>query len=62
MYKRHSVIQRRSDLIIPRIRAALVQTKSFAYVGTSEWTAPAPGITIPVTYPTAEMTSDCPVC
>jgi len=30
---RHSVIQRRSDLIIPRMRAAMVQSKSFACVG-----------------------------
>src|SRR6218665_242046 len=50
----HSVIQRRSDLIIPRMRAAIVQSKSFAYVGPSDWTLPAPGITIPVTYPAAE--------
>src|SRR6218665_3415510 len=45
---RHSAIQRRSDLIIPRMRAAIVQSKSFAYVGPSDWTPPAPGITIPV--------------
>ena len=53
---RHSVIQRRSDLIIPRMRAAIVQSKSFAYVGPSDWTIPASGIPIPVTYPAAEMT------
>ena len=53
---RHSVIQRRSDLIIKRMRAAIVQSKSFAYVGPSDWTPLAPGITIPVTYPAAEMT------
>ena len=36
--------------------AAIVQSKSFAYVGPSVWTIPALGITIPVTYPAAEMT------
>src|SRR6218665_1584190 len=39
---RHSVTQRRSDLIIPRMRAAIVQPKSFAYVGPSDWTISAP--------------------
>src|SRR6218665_161686 len=38
---RHSVIERRSErsvLIIPRMRAAIVQSKSFAYyVGPSDW-------------------------
>ena len=53
---RHSVIQRRSDLIILRMRDAIVQSKSFAHVGPSDWTLPAPGITIPVTNPAAEMT------
>src|SRR6218665_1535146 len=48
---RNSVIQRRSDLIIPHMRTAIVQPKSFAYVGPSDWTPCAPGITIPVTYP-----------
>jgi len=41
------------------MRAAIVQSKSFAYVGPSDWTLSAPGITItvwPVTYPAAEMT------
>ena len=38
------------------MQAALVQSKTFAYVGPSDWTVPAPGITIPVTYPAAEMT------
>jgi len=32
----HSVIQRRSDLIIPCMRDAIVQSKSFAYVGPSD--------------------------
>ena len=40
------------------MRAAIVQSKSFAYVGPSDWTRPAPGITIPVTNPAAEMTLD----
>src|SRR6218665_1102118 len=53
---RHSVFQRRCDLIISRMRAAIVQSKSFAYVGPSDCTIPASGITIPVTYPAAEMT------
>jgi len=53
---RHSVIQRRSELIIPHMRAAVVKSKSFTYVGPSDWTPLAPGITIPVTYPAAEMT------
>jgi len=53
---RHSVIQRRSGLIILRMRDAIVQSKSFAHVGPSDWTLPAPGITIPVTNPAAEMT------
>jgi len=30
IYARHSVIQRRSALIIPRMRAAIVPSKSFA--------------------------------
>src|SRR6218665_1371646 len=48
----HSVIQRHSrPNNIPRMRAAIVQSKSFAYVDPSDWTLPAPGITIPVTYP-----------
>src|SRR6218665_1183939 len=55
---RHSVIQRRSDLIIPRMRAAIVQSKSFAYVGPTDWTLPAPGIAIPVTSLAVEMTLD----
>ena len=45
------MIQRRSELIIPGMCATIVQSKSFAYVGPSDWTIPAPGITIPVTYP-----------
>src|SRR6218665_1942512 len=55
---RHSVIQRRSDIIILRLlaAAATVQSKSFAYVGPSDSTLPASGITILVTYPDAEMT------
>ena len=52
----HSAIQRRSELIISRMRSAIVRSKSFAYVGPSDWTLPAPEITIPVTYPEAEMT------
>jgi len=44
---RHSVIQRRFDLIISRMRA-IVQSKSFAYVGSTDWTLPAPGTIIPV--------------
>ena len=57
--KRHSVIQRRSQpKFIPRMRAAIVQsnTCSFAYVVSPDWPLPAPGITIPVTNPAAEMT------
>ena len=53
---RHSVTQRLSDLIISRMRAAIVQPKSFAYVGPPDWTIPTPGITLAVTYPAAEMT------
>ena len=34
----------------PRMRAAIIQSKSFAYVGPSDWTLPAPGIAIPVTH------------
>ena len=52
-------MQRRSDLISPRMRAAIVQSKSIAYrayVGPSDWTVPAPGITFLVTYPAADMT------
>jgi len=49
----HSVIQRRFDVIIPRMRAALVQSKSFAHVGSSDLTLTAPGNTISVTYPAA---------
>ena len=54
---RHSVIQGAPDLIIPRMRAAIIQPKSFAYVGPQigQWTLPAPGITIPVTYPAVLM-------
>jgi len=37
-------------------RSAIVQSKSFAYVGPAGWTLPAPVITIPVAYPAAEMT------
>ena len=44
---RHSVIQRRFALIVPLMRAAIVQFKSLAYVGPSDLTLPAPGITIP---------------
>jgi len=40
------------------MRASIVQSKSFAYVGPSNWTPPVPGIIIPVTYPAAEMTLD----
>jgi len=36
------------------MHAAIVQSKSFAYVGPSDSTIPAPGITTPVTYPAAE--------
>jgi len=32
------MIHRRSDLIIPHMRTAIVQSKSFAYVGPSDWT------------------------
>src|SRR6218665_3706918 len=35
---RHPVIHRRSDLIIPHLWTAIVQSKSFAYVGPSDWT------------------------
>ena len=41
---------------MPRMRGAIVQSKSFAYVGPSDWKLPAPGITIPVSYSAAEMT------
>ena len=58
--RRHSVIQRRSHLIIPRMRAAigLVQSKSFAYVGPYkiEQSLHLELLSIPVTYPAAEMT------
>jgi len=54
--RRYSVIQMRSALIIPRMRPAMVQSKSFAYVSPSDWKFPAPGITIPVTYPATEKT------
>jgi len=38
------------------MRAAIVQFKSLAYAGPSDWTIPAPGMTILVTSPAAEMT------
>jgi len=38
------------------MRAAIVQSKSFAYAGLSDLTLPALVITIPVTYPAEEMT------
>jgi len=44
------------------MRAAIVQSKSVAYVDPSDRTLLAPGITIPVVYPAAEMTQDWPVC
>ena len=44
------------DLNYPRMQAAIAQSKSLAYVGPSDWTLPASGITIPDTYPAAEMT------
>jgi len=40
------------------MRAAIVQSKTFAYVGPSDWTLPAPGITIPVTYPLSSRRDD----
>ena len=58
---RHSVIQRRFDIIILRLlaaAAATVQSKSFAYVGPSDWTIPAPEITISVTYPVSSRRDD----
>src|SRR6218665_2347671 len=56
----HSVIQRRSQPDYSAHAACYSPTQELClhvgYVGPLDWTLPAPGITIHVTYPAAEMT------